>query len=165
MRDWSCRTLLLALLACSTMTAMATEFAQPRPGLHTGGQPSAQDLAAFAQQGVHTVIDLRTAEEPRGFDEAATAQRLGLQYLLLPIEGGDGLTAANAAALHQLLAQHGDGILLHCASGNRVGALLALAVAQHDGMAPEAALLLGREAGMTSLEPIVTQQLGLPAQE
>ena len=53
-------------------------------------------------------------------------------------------------------------VLLHCASGNRVGALLALAAVQVDGASPEAALTLGRAAGLKSLEPVVMERLAKP---
>lgn len=152
-----------ALLLAAAFAAPATDFAQPRPGLHTGGQPTPDDLAALKQQGVHTVIDLRGAEEDRGFDEAAQAQELGLRYLTLPISGKDSLTPANADALHSMLEEAGDGVLLHCGSGNRVGALLALRAAHNEGLPPEAALKLGRQAGLKSLEPAVAEKLAAPA--
>lgn len=152
------------LFSAVAFATLAADFAQPRPGLHTGGQPSGEDLANLARQGVHTIIDLRGVDEARGLDESAEAERLGLRYVALTIAGKQDLTAANAAALHALLTQHQDGVLLHCASGNRVGALLALAAFQQQGLAPEAALQLGREAGLTSLEPFVVEQLGLQPQ-
>lgn len=51
---------------------------------------------------------------------------------------------------------------LHCASGNRAGALLAL-IAASDGMPAEDAVELGRRGGMTSMEAPVREVLGLPA--
>lgn len=149
------------LVGCASFAAQATDFTQPQPGLHTGGQPSQDDLARLKSEGVRTVIDLRGAQEDRGYDEAAEARRLGLAYIALPIAGKDDVTPANAKALGELLkAQDGD-VLLHCASGNRVGALLALdAVAR--GVPREDALELGRKAGMKSLEPVVVEQLGKP---
>ena len=156
------------LLSCLLMLAMLpgtwpasagqAEFHQPRPGLHTGGQPSAEQLAMLSQQGVHTVIDLRGEAENRGYDEAAAARHLGLTYVALPIAGADAITPANAAALRALLDEHGDGVLLHCASGNRVGALLALD-GLHAGLPREQALALGRKAGLKSLEPAVVEKM------
>lgn len=140
------------------VAAAATHFAEPRAGLRTGGQPSAEDLARLQAQGVRTVIDLRGADEDRGFDQAAEARRLGLEYVALPIAGKDEVNPANAAALKALLHEHGDGVLLHCGSGNRVGALLALGAAG-EGMPREQALEFGRQAGMKSLEARVVEQL------
>jgi hypothetical protein len=53
-------------------------------------------------------------------------------------------------------------VLLHCASANRVGALLALREAWHRGAEPQAALAVGIEAGLTGLEPATREKLGLP---
>lgn len=155
----SFRSLPLALLLLALpWAADASGFAQPRPGLHTGGQPSPEQLDELAQSGVRTVIDLRGINENRGFDERSQAKALGLHYISLPIDGAADLTLANAAALRQALG-NGDGVLLHCGSGNRAGALLAMIAAQHEGASKEEALALGRKAGLTSLEPQVAEKL------
>ncbi|WAC62619.1 protein tyrosine phosphatase family protein [Pseudoxanthomonas sp. SL93] len=153
---------LFTLLLCSTpITLFAAEFSQPRTSLHTGGQPSLEDLARLQGQGVRTVIDLRGAQEERGYDEATEAHRLGMNYIALPIAGKDDITPANAKALGDLLeAQQGD-VLLHCASGNRVGALLAMDAAAR-GVPREEALEIGRKAGLKTLEPVVVEKLGGP---
>ncbi len=159
------RCLFAVLLACTPIAALGAEFSQPRAGLHTGGQPSQEDLAQLHAQGVRTVIDLRGAQEDRGYDQAAEARRLGMDYVALPIAGKEDITPANARALHALLQQREGPVLLHCASGNRVGALLALGAAQIDGASTEDALALGREAGLKSLEPVVVKQLAAPQPE
>lgn len=148
----------LLLTAALAHASGALPFAQPRAGLHTGGQPSREQLASAAASGVRTVIDLRGADEARGYDEAAEARRLGLSYVTLPVAGGEDITLARARALQQLLASAEGPVLLHCASGNRVGALLALAAAE-DGASDDAALELGRRAGLGSLVPTVEQVL------
>lgn len=57
-------------------------------------------------------------------------------------------------------------IAVACSSGNRAGALLAVESFWLDGVSPEAALALGKSAGLTRLEPSVRLLLGLPpAQE
>lgn len=150
--------LLLASLA-GTAAAGDAPFAQPRPGLYTGGQPSAAQLREAAAAGVTTVIDLRQPDEDRGYDESAATERLGLRYVRLPIAGAAGVTEANARTLQRLLAQDDGPVLLHCASGNRAGALLAVIAARTGGTSVEAALELGRRAGMTSLEADTRQLL------
>lgn len=137
---------LFATLLCGTsLPTLAAEFTQPRPGLHTGGQPSPEDLARLRALGIRTVIDLRGPHEERGYDQAAEVRRLGMDYIALPIAGKDDVTPVNAKALYALLdAQDGD-VLLHCASGNRVGALLTLGAAA-GGVPHEDALELGRAA-------------------
>lgn len=151
--------LLLCLLLPLTATAAEAPLHQPRPGLYTAGQPSAQQLRQAAANGVTTVIDLRRPDEQRGYDEAAEAEQLGLRYVRLPIGGAADITEANARTLDRILKQDSGKTLLHCASGNRVGALLALARARVDGASTGQALQLGRDAGLTSLEPLVRAAL------
>ncbi|WP_311239994.1 MULTISPECIES: sulfur transferase domain-containing protein [unclassified Xanthomonas] len=133
--------------------------------LISSGQPTQAHLRAAATQGVTTVIDLRAPEEPRGYDEIAAADALGLRYVRLPIRNADALTPEAARALQRVLNQQQQGtVLLHCASGNRAGALLAL-LAAREGASPEQALQIGREAGMQpSLEAAVRKQLGVEPQ-
>ena len=52
-------------------------------------------------------------------------------------------------------------MLLHCGSGNRVGALLALKAFWLDGGSAEEALEVGLAGGVTRLEPTVRELLGL----
>jgi len=149
---WLRAGVIAALLApCTPAWAAELPFAQPRPQLYTAGQPSAAQLQQAAAAGVTTLIDLRQPDEARGFDETAAAERLGLRYVRIPVAGAAGLTDANAQALRTALAQSQGPVLLHCASGNRAGALLALLQAR-DGASVDQALQFGREAGMTSLE-------------
>jgi uncharacterized protein (TIGR01244 family) len=154
----------LLLFAASCCSALgAAELRQPRPGLFTGGPPSAEQLDELATQGVHTVIDLRPTSEGDALEQEAQVKARGLRFHRLPVSGAGDLTPANAAALKQLLDQSGDGVLLHCASGNRVGALLALMAVQEEGASAQHALQLGKAAGLKSLEPAIAPRLQLEA--
>ncbi|KRG68365.1 fused DSP-PTPase phosphatase/NAD kinase-like protein [Pseudoxanthomonas dokdonensis] len=153
--------LLLCLLAASA-NLPASQPTLLQPGLYTGGQPSAAQLRDLAGKGVATVIDLRAPEEERGIDEASIVPALGMQYVSLPIGSAEDINNGNARALQRLLDDSQGPILLHCASGNRVGALLALIAAEKPGEDAESALRRGKAAGLGSLEPIVRQRLGLP---
>ena len=154
--------LLLSLLLAAEAFAGDATLRQPRPDLITAGQPSAQQLRDAAANGVTTVIDLRKPDEDRGYDEAALAEQLGLRYVRLPIAGAGDITDANARALDRLLKQDGGKTLLHCASSNRAGALLSLIEARINGASVDDALKLGRDAGMTSLEPAARAALETP---
>jgi uncharacterized protein (TIGR01244 family) len=136
----------------------------PQPQVYTAGQRAAGDWSAIAAGGVRTVIDLRTQGELKDRDERAEVEAAGLRYVALPIAGHAGVTPDNARVLSALLADAHGPVLVHCASGNRAGGLLALALAAR-GMAPADALEAGRGAGMTSAEAPVRQALGLPAQD
>lgn len=123
-----------------------------------GGQPTREELAALAEQGYSTVINMRMPEEDSTTSEVA--EELGLRYISLPINGSDGLTEENAIAFAELLGEVEGPTVVHCGSGNRVGALYALKAFYVDGMSAEEALEVGREAGMTRLEGAVAEQLG-----
>lgn len=145
----------LMLSACQSGTLVKSEidnrFNIPTDNLVTGGPPSKNELSQLKVAGITKVIDLRSPDEERAFDERAEAQRLGLEYLSLPVAGAGGVTRENARELDQLL-QGGEKVFLHCASGNRVGALLAIRAHEVEGKSLEQSLEFGRAAGLGSLE-------------
>lgn len=140
----------------------APQWHQPRPGLYTGGQPSPADWAALKAQGVTMVVNLRPDAEMAGRNEAAEVAAAGMAYIGIPVAGADAVNADNARRLWTLLKTSDRPVFVHCASGNRAGALLAIGAAHSGGMTPEAALEFGRQAGLTSLEPVVRERLGMP---
>lgn len=124
-----------------------------------GGQPSIENIRAAHRAGYKTIINLRPKGEFKAWDEAALAEQLGINYILIPIDGGADITPENALRLDQALqARAHSPTMVHCASGNRVGALFALR-AQLQGSDPETAMAIGRSAGLTSLAPLVEKLL------
>jgi uncharacterized protein (TIGR01244 family) len=134
----------------------------PREGLLTGGQPAPADWAELKAQGVTTIINLRPSAEMAGRNEAAEVGATGMAYIELPVAGAEDIDADNARRLWSLLKASPAPVFVHCASGNRVGALLALGAAQSGAMGADAALEFGRSAGLRGLEPVVRERLGLP---
>lgn len=135
------------------------------PGLYASGQPSLDDLARHAADGVRTIINLRGAAEQIEFDEAREAERLGVRYLHIPIAGPQDVTPENVARFSHALdqARANGGVLIHCASANRVGAMVALDLGLTRGSTSDNALAVGRAAGLASLEPLVQRILAHPA--
>ena len=127
----------------------------PMDGLLTGGQPTDEQLAVLAEAGFRTVINLRQPDERGTVGEAEKVAQLGMTYVALPIGGVDDLSEENAIALAAALDEAARPALLHCGSGNRVGALLALKALWLDGAGAEEAMEVGRQAGLTRLEPAV----------
>ena len=155
-----------ASLAAPADTAAAGVLGQlpkarhPAAWLWTSGQPAAGQFAQLKAAGIERVINLRPRDEAPDFDEAAAAERAGLIYRNLPIAGPQDLTLANAKALDAMLADGGsETTLMHCASGNRVGALMSLRAAWLHGRSVTEALAIGRAHGLTSLEAAVVQKL------
>lgn len=132
----------------------------PLPNLLTAGQPGPGDFEALAAAGLKRVVNLRPENEDPGYDEPALAARLGLHYQVIPVAGPGDLTPDSARALDAALQAAGsDPVLIHCASSNRVGALLALRASWLHGASDEQALALGRAGGLTKMEPMVAQLL------
>jgi len=122
------------------------------------GQPDEEVLKEAREAGFAAVVDLRTEGEDRGFDEPAVVNALGMSYHSIPVTGAAGTTFDNAKRLDEVLSGIDGPVLVHCASGNRVGALFALRASLH-GASDEEALEVGKAAGLTRLEPAVTKQL------
>ncbi|WP_329742435.1 beta-lactamase hydrolase domain-containing protein [Dyella sp. A6] len=133
----------------------------PETRLLCGGQPDEQQLAAFAAE--HSggcVINLRPAAETPDWDESAVARKLGLDYVHIPVAGPQDLTRANVQTFATAVQSHGDSaLLIHCASGQRVAALLALKAAWVDGCSTDQALAAGKAAGLDRMMPMVQAQL------
>jgi uncharacterized protein (TIGR01244 family) len=130
----------------------------PVDGITTSGQPNVAALRIFADSGYTAVIDLRGVNEDRGFDQRYAVEEFGMTYVNLPIEGRPAVSFENAEKLDEILAKIDGPVLLHCKSGNRAAALLALRASLH-GSKDEAALALGRQAGLTVLEDTVRERL------
>jgi uncharacterized protein (TIGR01244 family) len=146
----------------TTLQASVPNFQQPREHLITGGQPEASAWSTLAAHGVTTVINLRPQTEMGERDEAGEVTRAGMVYREIPVADAAEITEAKARELWTLLQQTKGDVLVHCSSGNRVGALLAVGAATAGGETPEAALELGKRAGLTRAEPRVRELLELP---
>jgi uncharacterized protein (TIGR01244 family) len=134
-----------------------TGVVRPVNGITAAGQPDEAALAVFANNGYVAVLDLRTAGEERGLDEKAVVEGLGMDYVLLPVDR-DGISFENAESLDKLIRSYEAPVLVHCASSNRVGALLALR-ASLGGADDVAALEIGKQGGLKSLEGQVREIL------
>ena len=135
-----------------------TGVVQPVDGITSAGQPDTAAFKVFADNGYVAVVDLRTAGEERGLDEQAVVEGLGMDYVLLPIDSKS-ISFENAKALDTLIGRYDAPVLVHCASANRVGALLALR-ASLAGADDDAAVEIGKIGGLTRLEPEVRELLG-----
>ena len=157
------RLVLAASLLALTTSAIAEEAEwqnrfEPAEGITAAGQPSEAGLRELADSGYAAVIDLRTAGEDRGIDEQDLVESLGMDYISLPIAGRGAVNFENAEKLVRILSKFDEPVLVHCASGNRVGALFALRE-KMNGAEKEDALAFGRSAGMTGLEDTVRERM------
>lgn len=138
---------------------------QPMPGLLTGGQLTADQMIALKEAGYRHFISLRQADESGAGWEEGFAASEGIAFTRIPIAGATGIVRENAERLDARLAQAGaEPAVLYCGSGNRVGALIALRAHLIEGIGAEEALALGKEAGLTRLEPKVREELSLSSE-
>lgn len=157
----SLKYVLFAITLCLAITVAQAEsagenaspqgFNAPRDNMLTGGQPSQAELQTLKDAGVKKVVNLRGKEEALPFDEKAEVEALGLEYVSLPISGAVDVNSVNAHKLHEIL-QGDEKLFLHCSTGNRAGALLAIVAHEIEGKSVDEALQFGREAGLGSLE-------------
>ena len=131
----------------------------PAPGLLGGGQPTREQLEQAAEAGYKTVVNLRALSETGAWDETEFVTQLGMRFVHIPVAGKQALNRDNAALLREVL-QDDDAkpVLVHCAGGPRVGALLAVA-ASLDGKTVDEALEFGRSAGIGGLETVMREYL------
>ena len=120
-------------------------------GVLLAGQPSEAELETLAWVGFRTVLDLRLAEEERGFDEAAAARLYGMLYLNLPVTTPS-LTGELVESFVTTLARAERPVLVHCGSANRAAGLYAAYLVREGGLPVEAALDRGYELGLRSPE-------------
>jgi uncharacterized protein (TIGR01244 family) len=139
---------------------------EPVNGITSAGQPDQAALDVFASSGYAVVVDMRGPDEDRGIkDFEAAVESTGMDYVAFPIVDEKDISFETAKKLDRLLREAGGPVLIHCASGNRVGAVLALRESLA-GANDDEAIRFGRDAGMTRLEPVVRKALqNRPAQE
>jgi uncharacterized protein (TIGR01244 family) len=120
----------------------------PLPGLVTGGQPDPDDLVALAQAGIRTILDTREPGERRGYDEAAAVARAGMKYVNVPV--GSTIDDTLFDRVRDVLRREERPILVHCATGNRVGLALIPYLILDEGKSDEEAVALAVQMGMRS---------------
>lgn len=123
----------------------------PEPGVLAASQPTGEQLQVLAEEGYKTVIDLRPAEEPRGFDEAQAARQNGLAYVHLPVSPAT-LDQATIDRFVEEFDKAPRPVVVHCATSNRVGALYFAYLTLKKGMPEAEALGKAKAAGLTSPE-------------
>jgi len=135
--------------------------AAPTKNLITGGQPSIADLKRLAAGGTKIVVNLRTKGEFDQYDEKFEVEKLGMKYVSIEINGSDGITLETAKLLDVALNNLAQPALVHCASSNRVGGLLAYRAFKIQNQSAEDALAFGKSAGMRSTEKRVKKLMDL----
>ncbi|MFT4994848.1 MAG: hypothetical protein ACI965_001890 [Paraglaciecola sp.] len=161
---WGGVTCPIALPPTNSMTGEAEQFEVCEPEvwgaaknvvrlkhLYISSQPDADTLDIAREKGVALVINLRDPAESQ-WDERNAAHLAGLNYYNVPISGqGQSFDPLAIKKISTLIQQHQDQkILLHCSSGNRASAWLAIHLAQDHHMDTENSISVARQTGLTS---------------
>lgn len=145
--------------ATSVTALQVKNLVHPERTIYASGQPTKEQLEALAESGIKHIVNLRPKGE-QDWDEGAWVQSLGMTYHAIPVAGAAGITVDNAKALAELLEKTGnETTLVHCSSGNRVGALIAVQEHALKGQSVDAAVNTGKQWGLTGLEPLVRETL------
>lgn len=133
----------------------------PEPGVLFGGQPTEDQLKAMAADGLSFVLDLRAEGENRGFDEPAALQSLDVPYLNVPVDAERLEQPETFERFIEAMDKVDGPVLVHCASGNRVGALYYAYLVAARGVDREEARIRAKDNGLRSaaLEKAVDRYL------
>jgi uncharacterized protein (TIGR01244 family) len=125
----------------------------------SAGRLKREDIGRLKEAGIEYVIDLTPDDETPDFDEASAVRSADIDYSNLPVRGAADLTRENVIAFDRLLRSAERPVLVHCASGNRVGAMAALRAAWVEGRSEEDAIAIGKSWGLKGLEPQVRERI------
>jgi len=136
-------------------------FQVPLDSVLTGGQPTFDQIIQAAETGFKAVVNLRTDKElPDPAQELTWVEGAGMKYFHIPISVPEGLTPQKTKVFADVLSkQENYPLIIHCKSGERVGAMFTLKAFHIDEMEIEEALLIGGRAGLIKLAPTVKKIL------
>jgi len=134
--------------------------------LYFSGQPDQQTFITAKANGVDVVINVRESGET-DWNEAGAANVANLKYYNVPISrSGNSLDPGSISQISTIVQDHhNQEILLHCSSGNRASAWLAVYLTEDHGLPIDAALAVAKKTGLTNsdVEARVVQFLNEPS--
>ena len=128
-------------------------------GTITGGEPAPEDLEALKSDGFVSLISLRGVGESA--HNADFFESHGFQFKHLPVSGPGDLMGDFVQQFDEALKSARGKTVVYCATGNRVGAAFAIHAHTCGNHDVDAALEIGKQAGLTRLEGFVRQYLTL----
>ena len=122
-------------------------YSRVTPNIATSGALTKDGIQELVKHSFQTVIDLRVESEGTPSEKKAV-EAAGITYINIPITSA-GVDDSQLTAFKQALEQAAPPVLIHCATGNRAGAMWT-AYRLNEGTAPEIAFKEGRAAGMNA---------------
>jgi protein tyrosine phosphatase (PTP) superfamily phosphohydrolase (DUF442 family) len=112
-------------------------FRQLGDRIYTSGQPTEAQLPLLAAGGIQTVLNLALPTSPGALpDEAASVNRLGMEYVAIPVPFESPTREHWEAFRQALAARAGRTVWVHCALNYRVSAFLAAYRVRELGWSP-----------------------------
>ncbi len=126
------------------------------------GQPTLEQIQAFAADGGTTVINLRPADAMASvpYDQQAFTERAGMRYISIPATP-DTITTAQVDAFAKAMESVRGPVLLHCGTGSTAGTLWAAYLEQYQNQPKSAAIARGKAVGMLDVHQPVAERLML----
>ncbi len=131
--------------------AGVTNFVQVEPRVATSGRVAIDAFPRLKEDGFTAVIALIQEDEQNAdvAGERKAAAAAGLKYVHTPFNGADPKADSAEAFLKAAAAARDEKILIHCMSGNRVGALWLIKRVVQDGWPVEKATAEADAIGLT----------------
>ena len=137
-----------APVALDTRGLFQDKLARVGDDVFISGQPTEQGLRGLRDQGVTTVVNLRSPPEMARvpFDEAAVVKQLGMEYVYLPMRGTAELPYSPAAvkSFAAAMTNAKGKVLLHCTIAWRASHLWAAYLIQYRNVPVATALQQAR---------------------
>jgi len=118
---------------------------------YLAGQPKEADIELLKEKQIQIVINLRGEDESLGFDEAKTVADAGIKYANPSFSSPETMTDEKIGEIRKLLSDtNNQPMMLHCGSGNRVGAVWMIYRVLDEGWEYDQALKEARGIGLKS---------------
>ena len=118
--------------------------------MYFSGQPDAEALKWFKEQGIDLVINLRSKREMEkfassDFDENLFLKEMNMTLISIPIDGYDSFTPENLQKFADALDSNHNKVLVHCASCGRVSYFMMAYLKKYKGYSLEEAIKFGKQ--------------------
>jgi uncharacterized protein (TIGR01244 family) len=128
------------------VTSSVLNYNRATPKVATSGVIAQGGVKELARYGFRTIIDLRDPTEEGASEEAMAARRYEMYYVNIPVTK-EGVSDEQLKKFVEAMEDVHYPVLVHCASGNRVGAMWAR-YRYYQETPKELALEQGRTAGL-----------------